>query len=82
MNDAPRVKISKTTTEGTKWDDAGHLIRVKRKVDAGTIEVFWDDMDKPVMTAEDKTFAKGRVGIGSFDDTADFFDVKLYGEKQ
>jgi hypothetical protein len=25
-------------------------------------------MNKPIMTANDKTFGKGRIGIGSFDD--------------
>ncbi len=43
----------------------------------GTIEVYFDDMKTPVMTATDKTFAWGRVGLGTFDDTGDWDDVKL-----
>lgn len=33
------------------------------------------------MTATDKTFAWGRVGVGSFDDTGNWQDVKLRGVK-
>jgi hypothetical protein len=81
VNDAPRKKISLTTTEGTKWDDQWHTIRVSRSTKEGTIQVFFDDLDKPVMTAKDDTFTWGQVGIGSFDDTADFEVVEVRGEK-
>jgi hypothetical protein len=33
------------------------------------------------MTAIDKTFTKGQVGVGSFDDTGNFDQVLVYGEK-
>jgi hypothetical protein len=79
VHDKPRVKISKTTTEGTNWTDGWHRVKVVRKADDGTIEVFFDDMKKPVMTAIDKTFAWGQVGVGSFDDTAEWRDVKVSG---
>jgi hypothetical protein len=79
VNDKPRVKISKTTTEGTGWTDGWHQVKIVRKVSDGTIEVFFDDMKKPVMTATDKTFAWGQVGVGSFDDTGDWRDVKVSG---
>ena len=45
----------------------------------GTIEIFFDDMTKPVMTAKDKTFASGQIGIGTFDDTSDWDDVQVDG---
>src|SRR5215831_9018017 len=70
VNGEPRKKISTKTTEGTNWDDDWHHVKVVRHVGDGTIEVYFDDMKKPVMTAKDKTFTWGRVGIGSFDDTA------------
>jgi hypothetical protein len=81
VNDKPRVKVSKTTTEGTNWTDGWHHVKVVRKVADGTIEVYFDDMKKPVMTASDKTFAWGQVGVGSFDDTAEWRDVKVSGVK-
>jgi rhodanese-related sulfurtransferase len=81
VNEAPRTKISKTSTEGTKWSEGWHHVRVVRRVEPGTIEVYFDKMDKPIMTAVDKTFTHGKVGFGTFDDTANFDDFKLYGVK-
>jgi sugar lactone lactonase YvrE len=79
VNDAPRTKISTKTTPGTKWDDKWHDVKIIRRVSDGTIEVYFDDMKTPVMMATDKTFTWGRVGLGSFDDTGNWDDVKLYG---
>ncbi len=79
VNDAARKKISLTSTPGTNWDDQWHHVKVVRRVEAGTIEVYFDDMDKPVMTARDQTFRWGRIGIGTFDDTSDWAHVKLTG---
>jgi hypothetical protein len=81
VNNADRKKISTETTPGTKWDDEWHHARVVRKVETGTIEVYFDDLQKPVMRAVDKTFTWGQVGIGSFDDTGNFDNVRVYGRK-
>ena len=81
VNDEPRKKISTKTTEGTRWDNEWHHVRVVRAVESGKIEVFFDDLKEPVMTAVDKTFAWGQIGIGSFDDTGNFDDVLVYGTK-
>lgn len=79
VNEAARKKISRTTTKGTRWTDGWHHVKVVRKAGDGTIEVYFDDMKKPVMTAVDRTFTWGRVGVGSFDDTANWRDIKLTG---
>ena len=81
VNGEPRKKISVETTPGTNWTDDWHHARVVRKVESGTIEVYFDDMEKPAMKAVDKAFTWGQVGIGSFDDTGNFDDVRLYGNK-
>jgi len=81
VNDKPRVKISTKTTPGTPWTDNWHHVRVVRKVADGTIEVYFDDLKTPVMTATDKTFTWGRVGVGTFDDTANWTGIKLRGTK-
>lgn len=81
VNGAPRKKISTESTAGTNWDDAWHHVRVVRKVESGVIEVYFDNMDKPVMRAQDTTFAWGQVGVGSFDDTGNFDRVLVYGQK-
>jgi hypothetical protein len=79
VNDAPRQKISTRTSAGTDWDDAWHHVKIVRRVDDGSIEVYFDDMKTPVMTATDKTFTSGQIGVGSFDDTGNFDDVMLRG---
>lgn len=81
VNEKPRTKISTKTTPGTDWDDEWHHARIERDVKSGEIKIYFDDMKTPVMTATDKTFTWGKVGIGSFDDTGDFDVVKLYGTK-
>ena len=81
VNDAPRTKISITSTTGTNWQERWHDVKVVRDVKEGTIQVFFDDMEKPVMTAEDKTFTWGRIGVGTFDDTADIDNLELRGVK-
>jgi hypothetical protein len=80
VNGAPRTKISTKTTPGTNWDDRWHDVKIGRRAADGAIEVFFDDMKTPVMTAADKTFLRGQIGLGSFDDTGNWDDVKLRGK--
>jgi hypothetical protein len=80
VNGADRKKISLTSTSGTNWDDNWHTVKVVRKPGDGTIEIYFDDMHQPVMTAKDMTFAHGRIGVGTFDDTADWDDIVLRGK--
>lgn len=80
VNEAPRTKISTKTTPGTNWDDRWHHVRIVRNIKSGSIRIYYDDMETPVMTASDKTFIWGRVGVGSFDDTSDWDNIKLRGK--
>lgn len=81
VNDAPRVKISTKTTPGTNWDDAWHQVKIMRNAADGAIAVYFDNMQEPVMTAVDKTFAWGKIGIGAFDDLGNFDDIVLSGRR-
>ncbi len=81
VNGSPRLSIAKTRTNGTVWSEKYHTVRVVRKAATGEIAVYFDDLEKPAMTAQDATFKSGRVGLGSFDDTGNFDDVKLWGVK-
>jgi hypothetical protein len=79
VNDAPRKALTENKNK-IPWDNEWHQVKVRRDSTKGTIEIFFDDMKKPVMTTTDKTFGNGRIGIGSFDDMNDFDDVKLWGK--
>jgi hypothetical protein len=79
VNNAPRTPITNNTNP-TPWDDKWHLVKVVRRVEAGTIDIYFDDMTNPLMTATDKTFGKGRIGIGSFDDMNDFDEIRVFAE--
>ena len=79
VNNEARKKISLKSTPGTNWTDDWHSVKVVRKPADGTIEIYFDNMDKPVMTAKDKTFSWGRVGVGTFDDTSDWDDIVVRG---
>jgi len=82
VNGADRKKISKTTTKGTPWSNNWHNVKIVRQPDSGLIEINFDDMTTPIMTAQDKTFTSGRVGIGSFDDSGNWSEFKVWGKKQ
>lgn len=82
VNETARAKISTLTSAGTPWDDDWHTVRIVRRIGDGTIRVFFDDLGTPVMTATDRTFLGGQIGLGSFDDAGDFDDVELVGEEE
>lgn len=77
VDGVPRVSIAETRTEGVDWTDGWHDVRLVRDPESGLIEFYFDDLEKPIMTAHDKRFAKGAVGLGSFDDTGMFDDVTI-----
>lgn len=80
VNEKPRTKIAKETTKGANWGlGIWHKVRLERKVSEGTIKVYFDDLLKPIMLAEDKTFGAGYVGFGSFDDTGKIDNIKIWG---
>jgi hypothetical protein len=79
VDGAPRKMITVKKSAGTPWDKAWHDIKVVRRVADGSMEVYFDDMETPVMTAQDKTFTWGQVGIGTFDDNGNWDDLTLRG---
>ncbi len=80
VNGEPRVSIAQERTDGVAWTDGWHKARIKRRVDSGLIEVYFDDMTKPIMTTKDTTFTHGRIGVGTFDDTGRFDNLILQGQ--
>lgn len=79
VDDAPRVALTKNE-RNVAWDDQWHTIKLERNSESGSIKIYFDDMENPHMDVTDKTFEKGRIGIGSFDDMNDFDDIRVYGK--
>jgi hypothetical protein len=81
VNNEPRAKISKTTTEGVNWGlDIWHKVRIERTLQDGMIKVYFDDLTVPIMTAQDKTFGEGFIGFGSFDDTGKVDNIRIWSK--
>ena len=79
VNNAPRKNFAKETTKGVNWGlGVWHKVRLERNVAAGSIKVYFDDMTKPIMIAEDKTFGAGQIGFGSFDDTGMVDNIRIW----
>jgi hypothetical protein len=74
VKEAPRLALT-SNERLTPWDDDWHTVRVVRDAESGTIKVYFDNLYEPHMQVTDKTFGKGRVGIGSFDDLNEFDDI-------
>jgi hypothetical protein len=77
---ADRRAITATRTEGTPWEPGRwHRLKVVHDAQTGRMAVYFDDMTKPVLTAEDRTLAHGWIGLGSFDDLGQFRNLEIRG---
>jgi hypothetical protein len=80
VKNAPRKNIAKETTKGVNWGlNVWHKVRLERDAKAGTIRVYFDDLSRPIMIAEDKNFTSGYIGFGSFDDTGMIDNIRIWG---
>ena len=79
VKDADRKRIDEPKGVPKLMDAAWHEVRLERDADKGTVAVYFDREREPFLTAKDKTLKQGRVGVGSFDDTAAFADLVLEG---
>jgi len=80
VDGSPRVSIAKERTDGTKWSEGWRHVRIVRDSESGEIEVYFEDMENPIMQAVDKTFSAGSIGFGAFDDTADLTEIVIRGK--
>ena len=79
VNNAPRTAITVNEAKGTPWTTGWHKVKVVRRLADGAIEVYFDDLKQPFMTARDETFKYGRVGLGTFDDNGNWDNFQLRG---
>lgn len=80
VDNADRKPITAFRTAGTAWKEGQwHRVKIVRNTSTGDIGVYFDDMEKPVLTAQDKTLEWGQIGLGSFDDLGEFRNVRIKG---
>jgi len=82
VNGQDRVKINiepPGESAARMVDKKFHEFKVTYNHETGEIKVYLDEMSTPILTAIDKTIGSGFVGVGSFDDTASFDNIKLWG---
>jgi hypothetical protein len=77
VNGEPRKRIAGTEADPALPDRNWHTVRLRRDVQSGSIEVFVDERKEPLFNVIDPTFTCGQIGIGSFDETGDFDDIRL-----
>jgi hexosaminidase len=79
--DREKINIEKAGMSEARLSDMQfHAFKVNYNSETGKIEAYLDDMKTPILTAQDKTLDHGLVGVGSFDDTGSFDDIRLWGE--
>lgn len=76
-----RVRISNTAgvaafSASNRW----YHVKVEWDGSSGNVQGFVDGQPIPALHAVDLSLTGGRVGIGSFDETADFKDVRVRAE--
>jgi hypothetical protein len=77
VDGAPRRRIAGLEAPPALPDKNWHKVRVERDANSGSIKVFVDAEAQPHFSLVDKTFKCGQIGLGSFDETGDYTDVKL-----
>ena len=77
VNGSARRRIAGMEAAPALPDKNWHKVRVERDVYSGSIKVFVDGESQPRFSVVDHTLQCGQVGLGSFDETGDFADVKL-----
>ena len=78
----PRHKFASRTTKGIRWGKGQwHRVRLVRDSRSGRTELFFDDMNTPIMVGEDRRFGRGMIGFGSFDDTGKIRKIRIWGRK-
>jgi hypothetical protein len=78
VDGGPRRRIAGTEAQPALPDNKWHTVRVVRDVKTGLIQVYSDVQKTPLFSVVDHHFACGQIGLGSFDETGDFTDLKIH----
>jgi len=72
VDNADRRRIDDGKAPARLTDQEWHRVRLVRLAATGSIKVFFGNENEPTLSAMDRTLTSGRVGVGSFDETAEF----------
>ncbi len=71
VDGASRTRINREAHPETRLSSGWTVIRVAHS-ERGAIAVYVNDLETPLLTAQDQAFPPGKIGFGSFDDRAAF----------
>jgi len=77
VNDGSRRRIAGFDASAALPDLSWHDVRIVRDAGSGSIQVFLDQQTMPRFSVVDRSFLRGQVGLGSFDETGDFAQFHL-----
>ena len=80
VNDGSRRRIAGLDASAALPDLAWHDVRIVRDAGSGSIQVFLDQQTTPRFSVIDHSFPHGQVGLGSFDETGDFAQLRLHSD--
>jgi len=75
VDNADRKRLDDFASSPILTDRDWHNVKLRKN--DGLIQVFIDDKNAAHLSVVDDTFAKGGIGIGSFDDTAQFTNINV-----
>ncbi|MCA8964638.1 MAG: hypothetical protein H6838_15270 [Planctomycetes bacterium] len=76
---AARTNLSPVPARGVDWGDGQwHHLRLHRRASTGEIAVYWDRGEAPILVANDGRFDWGHIGLGSFDDSGRFANLRIW----
>jgi hypothetical protein len=79
VNDTPRTPITTSRNEGVDWGiNEWKHVKVVRSVKDTLVQIYFEDMETPVLEARDNTFLHGRIGFGSFDEAGKVDNIRIY----
>jgi hypothetical protein len=79
VNGGDRERIAGVGARPALPDENWRRVRIVRNVGSGELKLFLDDDAEPRFEATDRAHAFGLVGVGSFDNTGEFDDLRLQG---
>jgi hypothetical protein len=74
-----RAPVTQHRSFGVTWGDgAWHRVRIERSLALERVRVWFDDRLSPVLEARAGALQPGWIGLGTFDDSARFDNLRLW----